>query len=575
MKRINSEKILNAIVQISSRFPMTMLFILALTGWQLYVDDIFLMLEPTFLVLTLGILLSITAQLAFERFFLDNPKIRWLLQGVVIVIVILYYWYLSRSYLSIDGPWNFYSIPGIRSMILFFVSTILFIWLPSIKTDLKFSDTFLVAFKAYFSTFFFSVILYIGLFLIFGLFEFLFFSLDFNWGQHMATLVFCLFAPIFFVTNIPNYHLPEGEPKPARQMPKFLNYLISYILVPVLGILTVIIVLYIVTNITSDFFEDNILEGLLLTYTINGWILLILAASIDNQLVKWFRKIFPYALIFVVVLQMISTFLQIQEVGVTHGRYFILLFGVGSVISAGWYLVKKQSLKMLPIVAVVAGFIALVPPVDAMTVSVNQQRNRIEAVLHEYDMFDAAGEIVPNEAVLEEDQETVSESLRYLSEISALNQLDWLPEAQYNQMSEYLGFDLQEDSYFVDPTGTDVFINDEETNISVGNFDQLFSLNLDDGSPNYTQNFEMDGETGELVVSLEDEFMVWLAPEGTEEGVEFDFSHALEELEDEQGELSLEELTFNAESGEETAQIVIKNYYQNANYFHIEFYLLF
>ena len=144
---------------------------------------------------------------------------------------------------------------------------------------------------------------------------------------------------------------------------------------------------------------------------------------------------------------MVSTFLQIQEVGVTHGRYIILMFGVGSIISAIWYIFKKNRLQILPIVAMVLGLISLIPPIDALTISVNQQRGRINDVLNKYEMLVDSDEVVPNSEVSEEEQEIIQDSLNYLSEIHALNQLEWLPEEYYYREDEYLGFVSKRDPW--------------------------------------------------------------------------------------------------------------------------------
>lgn len=574
MKRMNSEKIFQDVARVSKRFPLTILFIVLLTMWQFSTEEFFFAMEPIYLVFNLGILLAITSQLLYERFFQNNKKMRWLLKGLVVGGIILYYFYLMNSLTAVDGVWTTYSIPGIRSMTLFFVGTILFIWAPTIKNNTKFSESFLVTFKAYFSTLFFSVILFIGIFLTFVLFEFLFFTIDFSWGVYTSTLVFNLFAPIFFLTNIPNYHLKTETTAQTATMPKFLTYLISYIFIPIMGLLTGIIILYIITNLTNDFFTDNILEGLLLSYTISGWILLLLADSIDNNLAKWFRKIFPYSLIFVVILQMISTFLEIQEVGITHGRYFILLFGVGSVVSGLWYLLKEQDLKILPVVAVVSGLIALLPMIDVMSISVNQQRNRIETVLNEYEMFDAEGEIVPNEDVPADDQETVLESLDYLSGISALNQLGWLPSEQYYQRNEYLGFEeeIEDGGYIEDVTRTDVYLDDNNINFSIDGYEQMLNLSLDNNTTGFLRTVETDGQMVEVSVSLDEEFLITLTPDDTEEARVYDFSDVLEEFEGEGSvSLSQEELTFI----EEDVQIIIKYLYRSEDQIQIDFFLMF
>src|SRR5699024_4578736 len=263
----------------------------------------------------------------------------WILYGLVIIFVLLYRFYLSSSHSLIDDSWNFYSIPGIRTMILYFVAVILFIWAPTIKSKIKFSDSFLVTFKTYFITSFFSIILFLGVIFTFSLFEFLFFTIKMDWFFYSSVFIFCLFAPILFLTFIPDYFSIEPESineertvEQSVHMPKFLHHLIIYILIPVMAILTGIIVVYILISLRGKFFTENILEGLLLSYAINGWILLILADSIENKMALWFKKIFPIALIFVLIFQMISTFLQIRAVGVTDGRYINLVLGLGCVI---------------------------------------------------------------------------------------------------------------------------------------------------------------------------------------------------------------------------------------------------
>src|SRR5690625_7476236 len=81
-------------------------------------------------------------------------------------------------------------------MILYFVAVILFIWAPTIKSKIKFSDSFLVTFKTYFITSFFSIILFLGVIFTFSLFEFLFFTIKMDWFFYSSVFIFCLFAPI-------------------------------------------------------------------------------------------------------------------------------------------------------------------------------------------------------------------------------------------------------------------------------------------------------------------------------------------------------------------------------------------
>lgn len=588
MKRISSEKIVNDLKRITLRFPLTMIFILILTGWQLYSEETIWLFEPTFLLLITGIIFSATSQLFYERFFQKKPKMRWILYGIVIVFVFLYHFYLTFSYSLIDGSWSFYSIPGIRTMILYFVAIILFIWAPTIRSKIKFSDSFLATFKAYFIAGFFSTILFLGIFFTFLLFEFLFFTLDINWFSYSTTLIYYFFAPVLVLTLIPDYHLLNSEVETNAKrieqtinMPKFLHHLISYILIPIMAVLTGIIVVYILTNLTGEFFTENILEGLLLNYAINGWILLILADSIENKMAQWFKRIFPIALIFVIAFQMISTFLQIQEVGVTHGRYIILLFGVGSIISGIWYILKKNRLQILPIVAIVAGVIAFTPPIDVLTISVNQQRDRINDVFNKYDMMVDPDYVIPNPNVSIEDQEIIQESLNYLSEINALNQLEWLPEEYYYREDEYLGFEEERSpwdqggQYREEINQTDVYLTEENPNIPIDGFEQIFDLSLGSGYDNFSKIIELKGEEHAVDIRLDEEFIIQIDADSLEEPLEFDFSYVIDDFRGETDlSLSREELTFTEEIDGYEVQIIIEYLNISGDYIQMDLYLL-
>ena len=89
MKRISSEKIVSELKQIIFRFPLTVVFILLLTAWQIYTKESVGTFEPTFLLLIIGIIFSATSQLFYERFFKQRVQMRWILYGLVIIFVLL------------------------------------------------------------------------------------------------------------------------------------------------------------------------------------------------------------------------------------------------------------------------------------------------------------------------------------------------------------------------------------------------------------------------------------------------------------------------------------------------------
>ena len=133
------------------------------------------------------------------------------------------------------------------------------IYLGPTKSKIKFSDSFLVTFKNLFYDKFFLNYLFLGVIFTFSLFEFLFFTIKMDWFFIALSLSFVY--SLYFIFNI-HSRLFSTEPESINEertveqsvhMPKFLHHLISYILIPVMAILTGIIVVYILINLRGKF----------------------------------------------------------------------------------------------------------------------------------------------------------------------------------------------------------------------------------------------------------------------------------------------------------------------------------
>lgn len=463
-KKIPFKNFLTEIKNLILRFPLSSFFLLAMTIRELYTDKNLLTGNYLNSILIFGVLISSISQMIYERFYLKNCKKRRLLYLGSLILLGLYAFYTKSSLSIIDGEiYQFYSIPGIREMILSFTLVIAFIWIPTIKQkEIKFSDSFIVSFRALFTSQFFSLILLIGVSSIILLIESLLFSVGPNWLSNMLTIIFNLIGPLIFLSLIPRYYLIQSDsPKKVKTLrslidpSKFLSQLVSYILIPLMVAFSGILILYILRNFGSGFFTESAIESLLLNYIVYGWILLLLSDSVQSELVQIFKKFFPYALIFVVFLQMIATFNQIQIFGITHGRYFILSLGLASLLGALWYLIRKEDLRILPVLAILTGLISLVPPIDAMSVSVRNQLGRIENVLEEENINPEDSNVRAGDSFSTGQKQKIKDSLNYLEDIQALNKLSWLPEEYYPNPIDYFDLDESSDSAINDLWGDD------------------------------------------------------------------------------------------------------------------------
>jgi len=299
-----------------------------------------------------------------------------------------------------------------------------FIW----RGEENFSTRFFHIFKSVLITFFFSIVIFIGLLLIYSAIDYLLFTLNSYVMEHILAIVFGLFTPLFFLS------LTMQDEEPSR----ILEILLSYIIVPLTMVYAVILVLYIALHFTD--WSENLLEPLLVSFATTVLIVYFLTYPIHNTLTKWFRLIFPKVLIVIVLYQLFVSLMKIGEVGITHGRYFVILFGLFAVIIALLitFLPKKQWL-VAPIF-IGCSLLSIIPPVDAFTISKNNQVNLLQERLQSLNMFD--GEIQPNSNISIEDKYFITEKFDYLQQMDY--DITWLPNESFTRL---FGFSPQYDSH--------------------------------------------------------------------------------------------------------------------------------
>ena len=101
----------------------------------------------------------------------------------------------------------------------------------------------------------------------------------------------------------------------------------------VTAVFTLILGVYIATNIAGDFWRDNLLEPMIVSYSITVILVYILASRLENRFAQLFRKIFPKVLVPIVIFQTIASIMKIGDMGVTHTRYYVIAFGIFAIAS--------------------------------------------------------------------------------------------------------------------------------------------------------------------------------------------------------------------------------------------------
>ena len=397
-----------------------------------------------------GAVSAAAAQSAFERFF-TGRKWRAALYAAAIIVAALFFALISRA------PDNGVEMP-VRAAVAVFALWIAYIWLAVVRSRYSFAGSFLAAFKALFQSLFFTGIIFLGVVLIIAAIDSLITPVDEKAYAHSANIIFMLIAPLLFLSLIPVYpgrkkdfDGTEGEEKRAlidkrTGCPKFLEVLLSYIIIPLVAIFTVVLLIYIALNIGGSFWTDNLLEPMLISYAITVIGVTLLTMGLNNRFASLFRLIFPKALIPIALFQTIASVRLMTETGLTHGRYFVVLFGLFAVI-AGILLSVAPARRSgtVAVVLLILSALSLIPPTDAFTLSRTSQLMTLESVLRDNGMLTESG-IVPNGSIPDSGKTKIASAVRYLAETDALGAASWLPPGfngyDDTQFFEVFGFHL-------------------------------------------------------------------------------------------------------------------------------------
>ncbi|WHZ33055.1 DUF4153 domain-containing protein [Desemzia incerta] len=525
-----------------SRFPLTVLFLLlAAIINTLNIQTENVEYVEWMLACFMGALAAAVAQVSYEHFFREKEKMRYVLFVPAILFALLYYF-------MIDIESDIFSLKVVvRTVALVFALLMAFIWIPSIKSRLSFSDSFTAGFKSLFTTIMFSIVLGAGVLSILSAVNVLLIDLDYRLFLHASNIVASLFAPILFLSYIPVY-LPQSESSTeqinqsaeideAISVPKTLEVLLRYIVIPLTMVFTIILALYILMNIGRDFWINNLLEPMLVSYAIVVILVMLFIGRLDNKMVVYFRLIFPKILFLIVLLQTVASVIQISEKGLTIGRYYVILFGVFAIVSSIIFSIwPKQKNGLVAVVLIVFSLVSITPPVDAFTVSKNGQIAFLEATLRNNEML-KGNELQPRSDLPENEQRKIVETVNDLEQNGNIKEVSFLPDG-YQTSTDFesaFGFDPYNDGTIIEEYSYYYFEWTEETMVNVSDYQQMIKVQFDtlNNSSNETvQTIEIEGNTYQLETQeAEDDLILVLKDQENGEIIQTNVTKALEEIE--------------------------------------------
>ncbi len=452
-------------------------------------------------ILMLAIALPYTAVIKLlTEYYLKGNLFRILGDSIVLISVIIG---------SIFLPDKLAEREILLIVILIALGYLGFIIMPYLLKRISFPIYVLKIATTFFITILYSLVLYLGTISIVFALEQLF---DLNVSYTLYTDIWIFIAGFFSVT----FFLGNVPAKDAlfdlTNYTKIYRYLFTIIIIPLLGIFTVILYAYFVKILIGGELPKGVIASLVLWYgLISGVILFFVQPLLESNLIaRWFRRLYPFALMIPVGMMFYSLYLRIAQYGITPPRYYSVLAGIWILGTLVYTIAHKKFIpQMLVLYGMILLFISAVGPLDAYKMTMRDQSSRFTKLLTTVDMLDEDGMIKPNSSLSEDEQKEVLSYIHYAEDIECLTLLKPVPKHySYKTTKEILGF---VDDFSYDYSSREYnyysYYFDASSIIDITGYDQMTCLRSDDNAPSQYSS-SIDNTTNTLSIYQDDVLLI-------------------------------------------------------------------
>lgn len=409
------------------RFPITIGFSVLMTILLIYFNENRFELSELIkdslirvnMVVGMAILLSVCIDLLKENFFKDERSKILISYIAGIVVLAIYYLFLLKDF-------SYVSIGRYTGTMVFLV--LAFFYIPRLKRDKDIYEYYVVNILSnVFLTAIYSIVLLIGLFAIFFTIDKLFdIQIVGKVYYYTFLLVVFVFAVSFFLSKIPE----NSREFIGYKFPKSLRILLSYIVIPLITVYTIILYIYFAKILVSQQWPKGLVSHLVLWYSSISVGIVFLTNKIveEDRVSRWFKKIFPKIILPILLMMFISIGQRINQYGITENRYYILVLGIW-VTGMMIYFSVKGSLKtiVVPVSLSLVVLNSVFGPLSSFAVSNFSQNRRLIQILNENNMLEG-NSIVINPDLSLDTQEEINNIIYYFDTRHSLKDIKVLDD---------------------------------------------------------------------------------------------------------------------------------------------------
>lgn len=267
------------------------------------------------------------------------------------------------------------------------------------------------------------------------------FEIHFNpdYYTDLTAFIFLVFNTIFFLKGIPASYESFSV---ATEFKKSVRIFVQYVLLPILGIYTIILYLYMIKILMNHQLPNGWVCIPILIYSITGILAYLLIYPIRlnevHRLIYLFSKYFFYLLLPLLSLYFIGIVKRIMPYGITEDRYLVFILGIWIVIISIYIITsKKDNIIVVPVSLFILMAVSAIGPWGMFQLSVQNQMVRLEHLLKRNHLLEN-GKLVKLKKkykVSKQDASSIRSIFSYLNKRGEINQIHtWLGEDDQHKL---------------------------------------------------------------------------------------------------------------------------------------------
>ncbi|MCJ7689131.1 MAG: DUF4153 domain-containing protein [Clostridiaceae bacterium] len=446
MKKI-FKGILTGIENSLERFPLTIGISTTCVILLIYIseirpeasNDLIETLGRVTMVIALGIPLSVSIKLFFERLE-SYKKISLYSTYLGSTLLLILYYYLFLQDIAMVSMSRYIGFSLILYLIFLFIS-----YLPNRD---EFEFFVIKVFTRFFTTFLYSLVLYLGLAaILFTVDKLLGIDIKGELYYYTFLVVAGIFAPSFFLAGVKE----KDEILTIKEYSRLLMVLVLYIIMPLISVYTIILYIYFGKIIITRQWPEGLVSNLVLWYSAITAAVLFFISPILREMAwpRRYMKYFPKVILPLIVMMFISIGIRISAYGVTENRYYVVALGIWVFLVMIYFSsAKKMRNIILPISLAVITTISVFGPLSSYSISKYSQNKRLSKIFAKNNMILNNNVIKAKSEVTAEDAMHITSIINYFDRNHSLRDVRGLPQDfKIADMERTLGVKYNEENY--------------------------------------------------------------------------------------------------------------------------------